>query len=162
MSLLGTMFLIRLVPPYFNNHLKRLIKTSKVQFLDSGVLAAVIGRTEERIAADRGLFGPLLETFVYSELLKLATVSDGEYSIMHYRDRDQVEVDFVIERTDGAVVAVEVKASATIRDHDLRGLRRLAAGLGDTLTQGFILYDGSDTVPLGDRLIAAPVSSLWA
>jgi uncharacterized protein len=162
MSLLDTMFLIRLVPPYFNNHLKRLIKTPKVQFLDSGVLAAVIGCTEERIATDRRLFGPLLETFVYSELLKLATVSDGEYSIMHYRDRDQVEVDFVIERADGTVVAVEVKASATIREHDLRGLRRLAAGLGDTLKQGLILYDGSETVPLDDRLIAAPVSSLWA
>jgi predicted AAA+ superfamily ATPase len=100
--------------------------------------------------------GPLLETFVYSELLKFATVADDKYSIMHYRDRDQVEVDFVIERSDGTVVAVEVKASATIRDHDLRGLRRFAAGLGDTLKLGIILYDGSETVPLGDGLIAVP------
>lgn len=115
----------------------------------------------DRIGSHRARFGHILETFVYSELVKYSLVADEEYTIMYYRDRDQCEVDFVIERSDGTIVRVEVKAAATVRDGDLRGLRRLAAGVGAQFAVGLVLYDGDETLPLGDRLYAAPISSLW-
>lgn len=68
--------------------------------------------TAERIARERAIFGPLLETFVFSELLKQMGWLDEPSEIHHYRDKDQ-EVDFVIEDGSGTVVDVEVKAAAT-------------------------------------------------
>ena len=73
---------------------------------------------------------------------------------------NQVEVDLVLERH-RKVVAVEVKASATVRSDDFRGLRHLAARLGDDLVVGVVLYLGEQTLPFGDRLRAVPVGALW-
>jgi len=161
LSVLEAMYLLRRVPPYFSNRLKRILKTPKVQFLDAGILSSLIGTNAERMKEDRTRFGPVLESFVYSELLKHAMVSEERYSIMHYRDRDKTEVDLVVERPNGEIVAVEVKAAATVRDADLRGLKRLHTGVGSQFRMGIVLYDGTDTVPVGDRLYAAPISSLW-
>jgi len=81
-------------------------------------------------------------------------------SISHYRTRDQVEVDLVLERQ-RQVVAIEVKASATVRSADFRGLRHLASRLGEDFVVGVVLYLGQDTLPFGERLRAMPVSALW-
>ena len=72
------------------------------------------------------------------------------------------EVDIVLERDDGMIAAIEVKASATVGTKDFAGLRALAEACGDRFAFGVVLYDGTDVVPFGDRLAAAPVSGLWA
>ena len=72
-SILEQLFLVGKVEPWFRNQLKRLIKTPKLHFLDSGLLGALLGATVERIAKDRSSFGPLLETFVFTEVLKQAS-----------------------------------------------------------------------------------------
>jgi predicted AAA+ superfamily ATPase len=94
---LEQLFLIRRVEPWFRNRLKRLVKTPRLHFLDSGLLAAISGITRERIARDRAVFGSLLETFVFSEVLKQSAWLDDRYSISHYRDKDQDDVDLVVE-----------------------------------------------------------------
>jgi predicted AAA+ superfamily ATPase len=81
--------------------------------------------------------------------------------MMYYRDADKVEVDIVLENAAGQLVGVEVKASATVRQADLRGLRKLAGLAGKDFKMGVLLYDGGETIPLGERLWAAPLSSLW-
>ncbi|MCY4311237.1 MAG: DUF4143 domain-containing protein, partial [Rhodospirillaceae bacterium] len=111
---LEQMFLIRLLPAWHRNELKRLIRTPKLHFLDSRLLALIRKISLSRIESDRSLFGPLLESFAYAELLKHAAWSDQAYYFYHYRDKDKVEVDFVIERSTDELVGVEVKASATI------------------------------------------------
>ena len=80
----------------------------------------------------------------------------------HFRDRDTREVDIVLERDDGTIAGIEVKASATVRAADFAGLRALAEACGDRFAFGVVLYDGADRVPFGDRLAAAPLSCLWA
>jgi predicted AAA+ superfamily ATPase len=80
---------------------------------------------------------------------------------MYYRDADKVEVDVVIENAAGKLVGVEVKASATVKESDLRGLKKLANIAGDQFKMGVLLYDGTETMPLGDRIWAAPLSTLW-
>jgi hypothetical protein len=72
------------------------------------------------------------------------------------------EVDIVLERDDGMIVGVEVKASATVRTGDFAGLKTLAAVCGDRFAFGVVLYDGADVVPFGDKLAAAPLSCLWS
>lgn len=155
------MFLLLRVETWAANRLNRVIKTPKIQFIDSGVLSALTGLTPESAQVNRNTFGKVLETFVFSEILKHATHADGDYRLYYYRDRDQYEVDVVIESADGDIVAVEIKAGATISSGDLRGLRRLADLVGNRLKMGIVLYDGLESLPLGDRLRSAPISCLW-
>jgi predicted AAA+ superfamily ATPase len=152
MSVFEQMYLLKRVDPWAGNRLKRVVKAPKLQFLDSGLLAMLLNLTEEEIQKNRARFGHVLETFVYAELLKHTTTAQADYHLMYYRDADKVEVDIVIENAAGQLVGVEVKASATVTEADLRGLRKLAGQAGDSFSSGVILYDGDETLPLGDRI----------
>ena len=155
------MYLLRRVEVWSKNRLSRVVKTPKLQFIDSGLLATLADISTNEIQRDRSRFGAVLETFAYGELLKHATTAEGSYRLLYYRDADKLEVDVVIENQAGQLVGVEVKAAATIQESDLRGLKRLASVAGDRFKMGVLLYDGSETLPLGDGLWAAPLSSLW-
>ncbi len=160
-GLLEQVFLIATLQPWFTNALKRTVKTPKLHFLDSGLLASARGLTFDRIKADRGAFGALLESFVFSEVLKLMTASDLRLTPHHFRDRDMREVDIVLERDDGMIAAIEVKASATVKASNFSGLRALAEACGDRFAFGVALYDSTDVVPFDGKLAAAPISCLW-
>ena len=160
-GLLEQVFLIATLQPWFTNALKRIVKTAKLHFLDSGLLASTRGLTFARVKADRGTFGALLKSFVFSEVLKLITVSDLHLTPYHFRDREIREVDIVLERDDGIIVGIEVKASATVKPGDFSGLRALAEACGDRFAFGVVLYDSTDVVPFDDRLAAVPLSCLW-
>ena len=152
MGVLENLFLVHVLPPWFTDALKRVTKSPRLQFLDSGLLAALRGITPDRLHRDRTPFGTLLETFVLAELLKLASWADDRYIFSHFRDKERNEVDIVIE----------VKASATVSGRDFSGLRRLAAATGEGFSLGLVLYDHERTVPFGERMAAAPVSTLWS
>jgi len=161
LSLLGKIFLVYRVRPWFRNNLKRLVKTPKLHFVDSALLAALAGIDAAAIARDRALLGPLLECFVHAELQKAIALSGERTSLTHYRDKDQAEVDFVIERTPGRIVGIEVKASATVRPQDFKGLIRLEEAAGEAFVMGILLHDGERVLRYSDRLATAPLSSLW-
>lgn len=155
------LYLLRTLPPWYDNELKRLIKAPKLHFLDSGLLAALRNLSPERLQSDRTVFGSLLETFVLAELLKLASWRGGHFEFHHFRDRYDNEVDIVIEDQDRHVVGIEVKSSATVTSGDFSGLRKLADACGKRFTLGLVLYDHDTLVPFGERLFAAPISTLW-
>lgn len=98
---------------------------------------------------------------MFGELLKHTTSADGDYRLLYYRDADKFEVDVVIENAAGQLVGVEVKAAATVKESDLRGLKKFSNLAGDQFKMGVLLYDGDETMPLGDGIWAAPLSSLW-
>ena len=155
------MYLLKRIDVWARNRLNRVIKTPKLQFIDSGLLATLIDLGVAEVRQDRNRFGNVLEAFAYSELLKHTTTAEGDYRLLYYRDIDKFEVDIVIENAAGQLVGVEVKAAATVKEADLRGLRKLASVAGDQFKMGVLLYDGTEMMPLGDRLWAAPLSSLW-
>ena len=155
------MYLLRRIEVWAKNRLSRVVKTPKMQFIDAGLLAALAAISPEALMQDRSRFGAILESFVFGELLKHATSAEGEYQLHYYRDHDQYEVDFVIENATGEIIGVEAKASATVKESDLRGFKRLASLAGKRFRLGVILYDGKETLPVGENLWAAPVSSLW-
>jgi len=159
---LEQMYLVQRVQPWSRNELSRLVKTPKLHFFDSGLLTSMRGYSVARLRSDRNLLGSLLETFVFSELVKSTAWTKERVSIFHYRDKDQVEVDFVLENARGQVVGIEVKAAASITRRDFAGLERLAAAAGSTFVQGILLYDGDQTLSFGERLRAAPFPTLWA
>jgi predicted AAA+ superfamily ATPase len=155
------MYLLRRVDVWARDRLNRVVKSAKLQFIDSGLLATLLELTAQEAQHDRTRFGNVLESFVYGELQKATTTADGQYSLMYYRDADKVEVDVVIENAAGQLVGVEVKASATVKETDLRGLRKLVRLAGDQFKMGILLYDGDETLPLGDNIWAAPLATLW-
>lgn len=162
LTALERLYLVQRVEVWSRNALNRLVKTPKLQFLDAGLLSALLGLEPAEVQRDRTRFGKVLESFVYGELLKHLAATHPAHRLFYYRDIDQVEVDLVIEAPDGAVVGVEVKASATVTPTDVRGLKRLASLAGAQFRCGVVLYDGDLTLPLGERLWAVPLSSLWA
>lgn len=155
------MYLLKRVDVWARNRLNRIVKTPKLQFLDSGLLAALLGLNAEELNQDRMRLGSLLESFVFAELLKHTTTADDDYRLMYYRDADKFEVDVVIENSAGQLIGVEVKASATIKESDLRGLKKLASLAGDQFKMGVLLYDGTETMPLNNGIWALPLSTLW-
>lgn len=161
-GLLERIYLLTVLQPWHTNSLKRLIKTPKLQFLDAGLLATSRGTTIERCVANRSEFGPLLETFVFSEVLKLLEGSSVVGELHHFRDHQGREVDLVLERNDGQIAGMEVKASATVASGDFSGLRTLAEAYPERFVRGIVLYDGEEVVPFGDRLAAVPISCLWS
>lgn len=117
--------------------------------------------SDEEIQQGRTRFGNVQETFVFGELLKHTATSEGDYRLLYYRDADKVEVDIVIENAAGSLVGVEVKAAATVKERDLHGLKKLSGIAGDQFKLGVLLYNGTETLPLGDKIWAAPIASLW-
>jgi predicted AAA+ superfamily ATPase len=118
-------------------------------------------KLDRREAAALTEFGHLLETFVIGELRKQASWIAGVHPPGHWRTHDAAEVDFIVERDDGRVVAIEVKASTLIQPSDFRALELLRAKLGSTFTAGVVLYPGTQSFQAGDRIFALPIDKLW-
>ena len=160
-TLLEQVFLLDELPPWHSNRLSRLIKTPKLHVGDTGIACTLLGVDSAALTDDRVLLGQLLETFVYQELRRLASWHDRELRFHHFRDKDGVEVDIVIERGPRELVGVEVKASSTVRAQDFAGLRKLQEATGARFVAGVVFYDGETSVGFGEGLHAVPVRRLW-
>ena len=160
-TLLEHVFLLEELPPWHSNRLSRLVKTPKLHVGDTGLACGLLGLDAEGLWNDRDTLGQLAETFVFQELRRHASWREDVLRFHHYRDKDKAEVDIVLERDGRAVAGVEVKASATVRKTDFRGLRRLRAAAGDRFAAGVVLYDGEASVGFGEDLYAVPIRALW-
>jgi len=161
LTLLRHVFLVEELPAWHANRLKRLVKTPKLHVTDTGLACALLGVAADDLRRDRTLLGQLLETFIVQEIRRQASGSEHDVRFSHYRDKDQLEVDLVLERGPGRLVGIEIKAAATIRDADCRGLERLRDAAGERFRCGVLLYDGETLVPLGDRIYAVPLDEVW-
>ena len=162
LTLLERLFLIRLLPAWHSNRSKRLVKTPKLHFVDSG-LAATLGELDAgRWNEERPRFGHLLESFVLQQFIAMADCLPRPPQFYHYRDRDKIEVDIVIE-SGRKIWGVEVKAAASVNRDDAKGLRKLAEIAGDAFQGGIVFYDGTAILPLDRQLnlYAVPISKLW-
>ena len=164
-GLLEDLFLVRRLHAWGRTLRSRASAYPKIHVGDSGLAARLLGVTPQRMSrpdpAALAEFGHLLETFVVGELLKQASWSGEVAAVGHWRTHDGQEADLVVEHRDGSVLAFEVKAGARIDRRDARGLRALRGALGDAFTAGFVLHTGGLAYHLDDRIIAAPIDTLW-
>jgi len=161
LTVLERLFLIRRLPSWQKNHANRLIKAPKIHLVDSGLSATLADLDEDSWRDDRSRMGHLLESFVVQQVISQVGWTNEDLQCQHYRDKDQLEVDLVI--TQGRKTwGIEVKASSSVSIRDTRGLKRLSNICGDHFEAGVVLYNGEDTLPLGDsKLLAVPISKLW-
>jgi predicted AAA+ superfamily ATPase len=161
LALLEEVYLVKRIPAWSRNVSARAVGTPKLAFVDSGIAANLLGADVRTLLRPGGPFGPLLEGFVLMELARQLTWSQQRAELFHYRTKDKVEVDAVLENRQGHVVGIEIKASSTVAAGDFRGLRHLAERIGDDFIAGLVFYTGTQTLPFGPRLRAVPVSALW-
>ena len=162
LALLETVFLVYRLPAWSANVGRRLVKSPKLHLLDTGLAAHLLGLDDAGLAATPQALGALLETFTVTELLKDLGWAETRARLYHFRSSDgRREVDIVLEDGRGRLVGVEVRATATPGSSDFDGLRGLQEMAGDRFVRGVVLHLGDAALPFGDRLEAAPLSSLW-
>lgn len=161
LTLIERLFLIEFLPPWFSNQVKRLIKSPKLHFGDTGLACSLLRCSAADLNEQRNLLGQLLETFVFGEIEKQASAYPERISLHHLRDKDGYKVDLVVQRGTRHA-GIEVKAANSVREGDFRGLKRMRELLGPRFHSGIVLYDGENVLPFGDGLLAVPLSSLWA
>lgn len=162
LALLETVYLVHRLPAWSSNLGKRLVKAPKLHLVDTGLACHLMGANARRLAEDRPLLGRLLETFVVSELRKQVSWADPLVALYHFRTASGSEVDVIVERPDGTVACVEVKASATVGASDFVALQALRDQLGNRFSAGIVLYLGEQVIPYGDKLMLVPLPALWA
>ena len=147
-QLLEALYIIKLIPAYANNRLKRVTKSPKVHFIDSGLASYLLNVDVEASMLGKNEFlGNLVETFVYTELIKHQSYSEIDVDIFHYRDLQKKEVDFVLESTNGEIVALEIKSGSNIKKEHFKGLVALAKTMNAKSFKGIVLYGGDKVLP---------------
>jgi predicted AAA+ superfamily ATPase len=160
---LETLYIVERVLPWTRTDYDRVGKQSKLFMTDCGLMASILGWQMDQVALDTDRSGKLIETFVFNEIAAQLDASDGVYELFHYRDREQREIDFLIQRDDGALLGIEVKAGSAIGKNDFRHLRWFKEHLAkDRPFVGIVLYTGEFPGSMGDNLWAVPFGALWA
>jgi hypothetical protein len=162
LTYLDTVFLTTEVLSWSANLTSRLSKTPEVFLTDTGLSAHLLNVSEADLRrTGHPALGGLVENFVLTELMKLATVSDTPVSIWQFRENDNREIDFILEGPGGAVVGIEVKATTSPGADSAKHLRWLRERLGERFTAGVVLHLGQRASSFGDSIHAIPVSALW-
>jgi predicted AAA+ superfamily ATPase len=162
-ALFQRMSVLDLVPAWFSNRIKRLVKGPKRYLVDPALVAAILGLGREAILFGPDMMGRLLDTFVAAQIRAELAASGHDPRLYHLREEQgRREVDLLIETADGRLIGIEVKAAAAVTASDARHLGWLRDVTGDAFVAGIILHAGPNVFPVGDRIIAAPVAALWS
>lgn len=157
---LKALYLFDRIPAWSRSDYDLLGKRPKWIAGDTGMIASLLGWKTEEVYFDDLRNGQFVESWVYQQLAATADTTGG-YEITHYRDNKKREIDFMVEREDGAVLGVEVKAG-TVSQDDFAHLKWFAANLAKIPFTGIVLYSGKDVLRFGEGFYAVPLSALGA
>lgn len=157
LALLKTTFLVQELPAWSTNLGKRLVKSPKLMMVDTGLACSLMGIDKKSVQKGGEIVGRLFENFVALELFKHASWSQKSVRLYHFRSSLGQEVDIVVEDSQGQVIGIEVKLSATPTSKDFTGLRMLKEHLKKKFVRGLLIYTGNDVVPFEKNLHAVPI-----
>lgn len=162
-QLLINLLIIERVPSWTSNRLKRLVLSPKRYLIDPALLTWTVRLDVNGILRDGDLLGRLLDTFVASQLRAELAVAQTRPRLYHLRqEQGRHEVDLLGELAARQIVGIEVKAGAAPDRDDAKHLCWLRDSLGDRFTAGVVLHTGPRVYPLDERIVAAPICTLWA
>jgi predicted AAA+ superfamily ATPase len=161
--LLHDLLLVDALPAWSDNRLKRLVRSSKRYVCDPGLVAAILQTNGDGVLRDGNLLGRMIDTFVLAQLRAELALSDRPPRLYHLRrEGGDREIDLVAEFGGRYVVAVEIKAHSAPTPHAARHLVWLREQLGDRFLAGVVLHTGPRIYRLDDRVVAAPIASIWS
>lgn len=149
LNMLKMIYQISLLKPYSSNISKRFIKSSKFFMTDSGLFCHLLDIHSAQELNHSPHKGDVVETFVYSELIKHISYSYKQPQIYHYRTNDKKEIDFIVEKGD-KIFAIEVKASQSIKKEAFKHIIDFQKKSSKNIV-GIVLYAGNTVVPFGDN-----------
>ena len=159
---LRSFYLVETVPAWRRTDYDRVAKQDKIFMADTGMMAALAGWKLTDYARDPDKVGKAFETFARSELACQVDAAEDIFHLYHYRDRDQREIDFLIEGEGRKVLAVEVKSGITVKQSDFRHIEWFRARLaGNRTVIGIVLYAGDEILPFGRNGWAVPFDCIW-
>ena len=161
-----SLFLINEVPAWTKSASKGLRKKPKLYMTDSGLMAHLLGiRNREQIlnglGASQKYWGALVETWVYNQIASEIDLH-RDWTLYHWRNAENQEIDFLIENGNGTMLGIEVKASETIHSDDFKhfeGFQEMHPGVDFA---GVVLYAGNDVIRKNEKLCAIPMSCMWS
>jgi predicted AAA+ superfamily ATPase len=161
LSLLETIFLVRMVNTWSSDRSRILTKAPKAFLVDTGLLCYLANLDSRSLLGDSLRLKPVLENFVAMELLKQSTFGVVRPWLLHLRTIRHLSVDFVLESRRGDLVGIQVRANSTLHPDDAEGLRFMRDLAGPSFVRGIVLYTGSEVQPLDERIVGVPISALW-
>jgi predicted AAA+ superfamily ATPase len=160
--LLDDLLIVDRIPAWTPNQLKRLVHNPKRQLIDAALIATVLRLDVEGILRDGNLLGRVLDTFVTAQLRAEGAHSTTRPRLHHLRTQQgRHEVDLVAELAGQRAIGMEIKASAAPTVGDARHLAWMRDELGDRFYLGIVFHTGPRLFQLSDRIIAAPIATLW-
>jgi len=159
LAVLEATYQVTVLRPYFANVGKRLVKTPKVYFTDVGTLCYLAGLKDPEHAASGPMGGAIMETAVFSEIMKTLTHRGIDPQIYFWRTVAGTEVDIVVE-AEAKLVPIEVKLSATPRHAMASAVKTFQKDIGDKALAGYVVHPGDIALALGPDVTALPFSSL--
>jgi predicted AAA+ superfamily ATPase len=159
---LEALYIVETVQPWTRTDYERVGKQSKIYMADSGLMASILRWRIDQVELDTDRSGKLIETLIFNELAAQTDAHNGRYELFHYRDREQREIDFLIEREDQALLGIEIKAGSAISTTDFKHLKWFKENIAKKRPFiGIVLYSGQHAGSMGDNLWAVPFGSLW-
>ena len=159
---LVSLYLFEQVPPYLKTDYDRVGRKGKIFATDTGLMASILGWNKKEVLLNHDRSGKLIETFIFQEIAALADLK-SDYSLCQYRDRENREIDFIIEREDGALLGIEAKAGHNVSKEDFKHLewfeKNIVKGKNDFI--GIVLYSGDRTIHFSKNMLAVPTAALW-
>ena len=159
---LEMLYLVERVPPWTKTVYDKVGKLDKLFMTDSGMMSSLLGWSFDQVQFDGARNGMLLETFAFTQLAALLDCQDERYTLSHYRDRENREIDFIVENENGALLGIEIKAGSVVSNDDFKHLRWFKEHITiDRPFVGVVLHSGSHCIPFGDGFWAMPLHALW-
>ena len=154
-SILEASGIIKLLYPYHNNLSKRLIRAPKIYFLDTGLCCYLVGWDSHITLMNSQMAGNILETYVFAEILKSYWNNGLNPNIYFYRDKEQKEIDFIIEKNE-TLYPIEVKKTATPSNVKLQF--DVLTKLGKQVGEGALICFYNELLPISEKVFSVPVS----
>ncbi len=160
-NVLESTYLVDVLHPWLKTDYERVNKQNKYFMTDTGIMSSVLNWNYDNVYLDSDKSGKVFETFVYNELIAQTELTNDEYQLYHYRDREKREIDFILESSN-RIYGIEVKAGSSISNDQFKHIKWFRDNLvKDKDFIGIILYTGQNTVSFGENLFAVPINNLW-
>ena len=157
-----SMFMFEKVSPWLKTDYERIGRRAKFYAADTGIMASVLGWNPKEVSMNNDRSGKLIETFVFQELAAQIDM-ENKYNLFQYRDRVDREIDFLVEREDGALLGIEVKAGHNVSKDDFKAQKWFEDNImkNKKAYTGIVLYSGDRTIQFEKNLLAVPTAALW-